>query len=129
MSNNKHTKHTHPNGGITELQGDAWSGTLHSDGQQAYGLIMQHAWLLKIKNQRLSIEIAEHIDIEASLLPLVGFGCSGWLHEQTIDCAGKQPSLEHLQTYLNEVFLLFKQGKLTYLPSVSCSCSDEPSEQ
>jgi hypothetical protein len=72
------------------------------------------------------VEIAEDPSIEPADLPLVGFGCGGWLYES------KEPhSLEtgaNATSYVEEkvqlVFTLFRDKKLNYLPAISCPCSD-----
>ncbi|MBU2870563.1 hypothetical protein [Colwellia sp. E2M01] len=83
----------------------------------------EHSWF---------VEIAEDQAIEAQQLPLVGFGCAGWLYQvekeaissPSLVSAQAPPAIEsEVKAKLNLVFKLFTQNKLVYIPAVTC-CND-----
>lgn len=109
------------------LSGEKWQGQRTAGMPvQASGQVNGYAWLFKAKQQRFIVEIAEDKTIAASDLPLVGFGCSGWLFESdTLDIPVEESQITgFIEQQLTVVFTLFKQHKLTHFPAVSCPCSD-----
>jgi hypothetical protein len=114
---------------VVELSGKDWSGTLlfNEDGiVKAYGKINGYSWYFQSKVHAWTIEIAEDQTIEPSDLPLVGYGCGGWIHEYDKDQLPKNEAdfTRYITTNLSNVFNLFNKNKLTYLPAVTCVCSD-----
>ena len=71
-------------------------------------------------------EIAEDPALEPSDLPLVGFGCGGWLYEckESSELMNEAEAVEYVEDKIQLVFALFREKKLKYLPAVSCPCSD-----
>ena len=113
---------------MVQLSGEKWEGSLHfNETSKARGRVNSYSWYFQSKNNSWLVEIAEDQDVEPNELPLVGYGCGGWLYE----CSNEVnlPDVEvdfikFIKIKLPFVFQLFNQGKLTYLPAVSCPCSD-----
>ena len=106
---------------MVKIKGEGWVGSLDLTNGQAEGRINGYSWLLKLKPDRWSFEIAEDQSIESEALPLVGFGCSGWLSESKRE---NEPSECVVTEYLEQKFSEFAESKLKFYPSVSCNCSD-----
>jgi hypothetical protein len=112
---------------VTELTGDNWSGIISANCvNKASGRVNGYAWYFQQKQSSWLIEIAEEQGIEPSDLPLVGYGCGGWLFEsdKVIDEMNSIKALETVPGKIDYVVNLFKQNKLNYLPAVSCGCRD-----
>lgn len=110
------------------LAGDNWSGNLHlTSTTKASGRINNYAWYFQSKADSWILEIADDQSLEASDLPLVGYGCGGWLYESgKVTLPHNEAALiTYLNTHLTGVFLQFQKNTLNYLPAVSCPCSDE----
>lgn len=111
----------------SKVCGDYWQGAIVDDDPiKVRGLVNGYAWYFCLNNKNCSLEIAEDQDISNSQLPLVGFGCAGWLFEKSLnsDEILSLEKTENLEAFLNDVLLSFSQNKLEYIPSVICSCSD-----
>jgi len=112
---------------VTLLSGEDWTGHLLLEkDRQAMGIVNGYVWLLKVKENTFLIEIAEDKSIEATDLPLVGFGCSGWLYESERVTLPKNENefVSYINDKLTAVFSMFKKNQLRYLPAVSCPCSE-----
>jgi hypothetical protein len=83
------------------------------------GTINHYSWCLSCTSSKLILEIADDASITPDDLPLVGYGCAGWIFERNITF--KESEVINMIT---EGFLLFNENKLKYLPAVTCSCSD-----
>lgn len=109
------------------LAGKNWSGTLRFNiTAKASGSVNGHSWYLQSRTSSWTLEIASEQDIEPTDLPLVGYGCAGWLYEceqQTLP-NNEADYINYLNKELPLVFELFNQNKLKFLPSVTCPCSD-----
>lgn len=112
---------------MTLLSGENWSGNISTKKTlTATGQINGYAWFFQVKQRSWLVEIAEDQTIDASDLPLVGFGCGGWLYESS-HCnlpENEQQQIEYIQQSLSQVFSAFHHNKLQYLPAVSCPCSE-----
>lgn len=109
------------------LSGKNWSGTLHVNSTtKASGRVNGHSWFLQSRINSWTLEIASEQDIEPKDLPLVGYGCSGWLYEceQQVLPNNKADCINYFNKKLSLVFEMFCQNKLEFLPSVTCPCSD-----
>ncbi|WP_413698847.1 hypothetical protein ACLKMH_14780 [Psychromonas sp. KJ10-10] len=112
---------------MVSLSGENWSGSIvFAKVNKARGKIDGYSWFLQANGQSLIIEIAEEQHIQPDELPLVGFGCSGWLYEsdKTLFSENEDDFIIEIRQQLFTVFTLFKQNKLNYLPAVSCPCSE-----
>ena len=121
---------------MMKLSGENWSGSLClNNKQKAYGRVNGYSWYFQSKNKAWFVEIAEEHVITPHELPLVGYGCGGWLYEcndvnlpnaDLLDesVVTEAYFVEYVQVKLSLVFQLFGQNKLSYLPAVSCPCSD-----
>ena len=89
---------------------------------KGYGVLHGHAWCVSESKEIITLEISEDISLSPEHLPLVGYGCGGWLfkQEQTINII----SIDSLLNFIVVGFSYFKKNQLTYLPSVTGSCSD-----
>lgn len=83
------------------------------------GAVNQLSWCLTSTSTALIFEISDDPSIQPIDLPLVGFAASGWLLEFPLSF--EKIVLENL---IKEAFLQFHNNKLTYVPAVSCPCSD-----
>ena len=118
------------------LVGDNWSGNLHikqinnslstSTKGKAKGRFNGHSWYFQSNANSWMLEIAEDQTIEPADLPLVGYGCGGWLYEEQLNSAiaNEVELTDFIKQQLPFVFNLFTANKLTYLAAVSCPCSD-----
>ncbi|MCD9486941.1 hypothetical protein [Photobacterium iliopiscarium] len=52
-------------------------------------------------------------------MPLVGYGCGGWVYEQPLT-----KNENDIFAIINTAMMLFRENKMTYFPAVTCSCSD-----
>tara|TARA_R110001583_G_scaffold57547_2_gene172186 strand:+ start:33028 stop:33366 length:339 start_codon:yes stop_codon:yes gene_type:complete len=112
---------------MIQLSGENWSGCLlYGKVSKASGKINGYPWLLLSKRDSLIIEIAEDPQLTPEELPLVGYGCGGWLYESEKHAVpeNEQDFIIFLNRQLLLVFTLFKENKLNYLPAVSCPCSE-----
>lgn len=110
-----------------------------------HGTINSHSWLFKSTSKAMIFEIAEDPNLTAQDLPLVGFGCGGWIFEQALTTS-IQEALNTTQTIhddkvnaqdvntdsavideviniLNTGISLFQTNKLEYIPAVNSACS------
>lgn len=121
--------------GGSKLTGHNWSGTLFytldgSVNNHASGRVSGYSWYFQSTLHTWSIEIAEDPNIEENQLPLVGYGCGGWLYESAQDTQfntlleNEADFITLINKELPLIFTLFSQNKLPYLPSVTCGCSD-----
>jgi|GEM_PF-3446956 len=106
---------------MVNISGEGWQGVFDQNTNQARGKANGYSWFLKLKSAYWSFEIAEDQAIDAEQLPLVGFGCGGWLAEIPRESG---VTLDVVTTILQGQFTAFADGKLKYYPSVNCSCSD-----
>ncbi|KJG10930.1 hypothetical protein UA38_02010 [Photobacterium kishitanii] len=83
------------------------------------GEVQGYSWCLSSTSTTLIIEIAEDQAIDRETLPLVGYGCSGWIYEQPLT---KQRN--NIVSFIDTAMVLFRNNKMTYFPAVTCSCSD-----
>ncbi|PKF62321.1 hypothetical protein CW745_07090 [Psychromonas sp. psych-6C06] len=112
---------------MIQLSGENWYGNLLFDTQsKARGRVHGYSWYLQSKNNSLIIEISEDPSIPPEELPLVGYGCGGWLFEcEQISLANnKIDFVNYINEKLSFVFEQFSQNKLKYLAPVSCPCSE-----
>nr|CAA6830162.1 MAG: Unknown protein [uncultured Thiotrichaceae bacterium] len=89
--------------------------------RKVIGRLDGYSWYFQSNANRWSLEIAEDQHIEPEDLPLVGYGCSGWLYESE---EAAQLDDKQVDAYIQKVFALLKQDKLSYIPTVNNSCSD-----
>ncbi|MGB1321526.1 MAG: hypothetical protein ACPG5L_11390 [Vibrio gallaecicus] len=116
-----------------------------TDKSIGHGTINSYSWLLKSTSKSLILEIAEDPNITAQDLPLVGFGCGGWIFEQELttplqDALNKTQTIHNDKVHAQEVHTesdlidevlntlntgisLFKTNKLEYIPAVNSACS------
>ena len=116
---------------MTQISGKDWLGDIYSSTKElgiisAMGRVNGHAWYFKSTKHTWFIEICEDQLIEPGDLPLVGYGCAGWLYEskQIISADNNAVVMVDIIEKINRVFSLFKQQNLAYLPAVICGCSD-----
>lgn len=93
---------------------------------KASGRMQGYSWYLQLKRRVLMIEIAEDPSIEPADLPLVGFGCGGWLYEskESVSLESEADAIVYVEDNVQLVFALFREKKLNYLPAITCPCSD-----
>jgi len=109
------------------LSGKNWSGNLLKNKTlTASGRVNGYAWYFQVKTNSWLVEIAEDQAIDASDLPLVGFGCGGWLYEcdKSILAENGQEQLSAIRESLSLAFTKFQDNELQYLPAVTCACSE-----
>lgn len=112
---------------MIKLSGENWSGSLLFDTEpKGCGRVNGYSWCLQSKKNSLTIEISEDPSITPEELPLVGYGCGGWLFEcdQISVANNKRDFVSYINEKLPYVFEQFSQNKLKYLPAVSCPCSE-----
>ena len=112
---------------MVQLTGNNWSGYLVQGAHtKACGQHKGYSWYLQLKSHVLIVEIAEDPSTEPTDLPLVGFGCGGWLYEskEPLLLASEAEAISYVEDKVQLVFTLFREKKLNYLPAVSCPCSD-----
>ena len=83
------------------------------------GVINHYSWAISSNSSSIILEIADDPMIAPDDLPLVGFGCAGWLFESNIEF-----DKVAIRTSFFEGVNLFRENKLKYIPAVTCSCSD-----
>jgi len=106
---------------MIKLSGKNWHGELDLEKGQARGVVNGCSWLLTCTAKSWVFEIAEDLAIGADELPLVGFGCAGWLAEHELEAEVSQANIAH---FLEARFQEFTQNALQYHPTVNCTCSD-----
>jgi hypothetical protein len=109
--------------------GKEWSGHFLTDSGKAIGQINGYSWFFQSKDNHWMIEIADDITLEPTDLPLVGYGCAGWLYQSDAaihdhELADPALLIETVTHLLDGVFELFSQNKLDYLPAITCACSE-----
>lgn len=105
---------------MIKLNNKNYSGEINIDSKiTGNGKVQGHSWCLSSTSTSLIIEIAEDQMIDSNSLPLVGYGCSGWVYEQPLT-----KNKEAILAIINTAMMLFSENKMTYLPTVTCSCSD-----
>jgi len=112
---------------MTKLTGKNWTGEVYFDATtKARGRVSGYAWYFQSKGNLWWIEIAEDPSIEPEELPLVGYGCGGWLYEcDDVDLPVNEKIFTNfINIKLLFVFDMFEQNTLKYLSAVSCPCSD-----
>ena len=112
---------------MIEIAGKNWSGHLALDDYtKACGRLKGYSWYLQLKSNVLLVEIAEDPSIEPTDLPLVGFGCGGWLYEskESLSLETSANAISYVEEKVQLVFTLFREKKLNYLPAITCPCSD-----
>ena len=112
---------------MVKLSGKTWTGHFLPDDQiKASGQVSVYPWYLQLKNNVLMVEIAEDLSLDPSDLPMVGFGCGGWLYEckESDSPATEAEAIRYIDEKVALVFELFRNKELKYLPAVSCPCSD-----
>jgi hypothetical protein len=112
---------------MVKISGQNWTGSIQlSELFKARGSMDGYSWYFQSKENSFFIEIAEDYQITPEQLPLVGYGCGGWLYESNSAPIpnNEQDFISFLDKQLSLVFTLFKQNKLKYLPAVSCPCSE-----
>ncbi|MCK6262753.1 hypothetical protein KP803_05630 [Vibrio sp. ZSDE26] len=82
------------------------------------GKVGIQSWYLSSTSIALVLEIAEDPEIEPEDLPLVGYGCGGWIfeHEYT---SSESEVVAAIKLGLSQ----FKQNSLEYVPAVTCACA------
>ncbi|PWQ96268.1 hypothetical protein [Leucothrix arctica] len=110
-----------------KITGENWSGHLVLGAQtKARGRVNGYSWYLQLKSNVLLVEIAEDPSIEPADLPMVGFGCGGWLYEskesQSLDTDAD--AIGYVDDKVQLAFALFREKQLDYLPAITCPCSD-----
>lgn len=83
------------------------------------GVIDSHSWCLSSNSTSLVLEISDDPAIEPEDLPLVGYGCSGWVFEREATSNN-----DEIMSVIMDGFLLFRSNSLQYVPAVNSSCSD-----
>ncbi|MEC6830471.1 hypothetical protein VXS06_01675 [Photobacterium toruni] len=105
---------------MIKINNENYCGVIEIDSKViGYGEVQGYVWCLSSTSTTIIIEIAEDQTIDRHSLPLVGYGCSGWVYEQPFTHNENQ-----ILAIINTAMLLFRENKLTYLPAVTCSCSD-----
>lgn len=90
-----------------------------ADKVRGFGVIDSHSWCLSSSSTSLVLEITDDPAIEPEDLPLVGYGCSGWIFEREATF-----SKNEIMSVVLEGFSLFRSNSLQYVPAVNNSCSD-----
>ncbi|MEZ8826068.1 hypothetical protein AB4259_15710 [Vibrio amylolyticus] len=83
------------------------------------GVVNHNSWMLYSTSSSLILEISDDPEITPEDLPLVGFGCGGWIVEEK--CQWQSCNLEE---FVEEAMKQFKANTLPYTPAVSCPCSE-----
>ncbi len=116
-----------------------------NDNIIGHGTINSYSWLLKSSSKSLVLEIAEDPNITAQDLPLVGFGCGGWIFEEPLNNSFKKATnngstvhdskadasqmntenalKDDVLRILDKGVALFISNKLEYIPAVNSACS------
>lgn len=82
----------------------------------ASGNVGIYSWCVTRAASKQMLEIADDPAIQIADLPLVGYGCGGWLAEA--------PVSEPIESFLQQSFERFANKTLKHVPAVSCACSD-----
>lgn len=116
---------------VNDIFGENWSGEIqfneaNFDRVKARGRVKGYSWHFQSNTDSWVIEIAEDISLEPSDLPLVGFGCGGWVHQsgKLNFPSNKSEFIALVSQALISIFELYDQNKLVYLPTVTCACSE-----
>ncbi len=119
---------------MVQLSGKDWSGNLlFNVTTVASGRVNGYSWYFQSKSNSWMVEIAEEQAIEPNDLPLVGFGCGGWLYEcddsdlpnlnnSNNNNKSEADFINYVSKKLSLVFTMFHQNDLEYLPAVTCCC-------
>ena len=111
---------------MVKFSGENWSGSLLINvTAKASGSVNSYSWYLESTAHSWVVEIAEEHAIEPNDLPLVGFGCGGWLYECKV-CDFPENEIDFIRYFEKElslVFTMFQQSKLTYIPAIT-ACND-----
>ncbi|WP_370980260.1 hypothetical protein [Agaribacterium sp. ZY112] len=116
---------------MINIKGSNWQGViecldLDNNLARAHGVVLGYTWYMEATESNWRIEIAEDPELSHKDLPLVGFGCGGWLNELIKDKkqAKKKTCEAHIVNFINASLILFSDKKLNYIPASSCNCSD-----
>lgn len=82
----------------------------------ASGTVGVYSWCVSRAGSKQVLEIADDPAIQIADLPLVGYGCGGWLAEA--------PASQGLAEFLHQSFEDFANKTLKHVPAVTCACSD-----
>jgi len=103
-----------------QIQNNDASGVINvANAIKGKGILNHYSWCLSSTSSTLILEIAADPNITPDDLPLVGYGCAGWVHEGDITYNEKE-----ILTFFEKSLLLFNENKLNYMLAVTCSCSD-----
>ncbi|MGF1696028.1 hypothetical protein L4C54_10205 [Vibrio lamellibrachiae] len=83
------------------------------------GKVGIQSWYLSSTSSALVLEIAEDPEIEPEDLPLVGYGCGGWIAELEYSSIDNE-----VIAVIKQGISQFKQNKLAYVPAVTCACAE-----
>lgn len=102
-----------------EVSKNGIEGSIHiEDKVVGRGTVNHNSWMLSSTSTSLVLEIAEDPEITPNDLPLVGFGCGGWMVEKQL-----QWQENDLKDFVIDAIEQFKANTLPYTPAVSCPCS------
>ncbi|KAE8177082.1 hypothetical protein [Photobacterium carnosum] len=105
---------------MIKLNNENYCGEINIDSKvTGYGEVQGYSWCLSSTSTTIVIEIAEDQSIDSKSLPLVGYGCGGWVYEQPLT-----KNENDILAIINTAMMLFRDNKMTYFPAVTCSCSD-----
>lgn len=105
---------------MIELKHAYYNGMVNLDKKiKGSGNVQGYSWCLSSTSTTLIVEIAEDQAIDSDNLPLVGYGCSGWIYEQPLS-----DNLDVIKAVVHTAMMLFRENKIAYFPAVTCSCSD-----
>lgn len=105
---------------MIKLNNEHYCGEINIDSKvTGYGKVQGYSWCLSSTSTTIVIEIAEDQSIDSKSLPLVGYGCGGWVYEQPLT-----KNENDIFAIINTAMMLFRENKMTYFPAVTCSCSD-----
>ena len=99
---------------MIKLNNEHYCGEINIDSK-----VTGYSWCLSSTSTTIVIEIAEDQSIDSKSLPLVGYGCGGWVYEQPLT-----KNENDILAIINTAMMLFRDNKMTYFPAVTCSCSD-----
>ncbi|MGF1681626.1 hypothetical protein [Photobacterium minamisatsumaniensis] len=101
-----------------QIEEKNWNGVIQlGEKIKGSGTINHHSWCLSSTSSSLILEISDDPAIQPEDLPLVGYGCSGWVFEHAVVFSEKDVMIA-----INEGFSLFLSNELKYVPSVTCNC-------
>ncbi|MCD9463622.1 hypothetical protein GLP30_11730 [Photobacterium phosphoreum] len=105
---------------MIEIKNAYYRGAISIDSKvSGSGIVQGYSWCLSSTSTTLIIEIAEDPAIDRESLPLVGYGCGGWIFEQPFS-----QQRDYIMSFIDTAMMLFRDNKMTYFPAVTCSCSD-----